>query len=118
MPSRFWMVVPMRRVSQPYIYDLDSNAVPVNRRMIVLARTGVPDAIHTDDTGRIWTAKDEGVVVRSARRNVFEAFDSQSMRYQCDDICGKLCFGRTYTSDPRCAETVKCKARAEGHKPC
>ena len=38
-----------------YVYDLDSDAFPVNRRMIGLARSGVLDGIHIDDAGRIWT---------------------------------------------------------------
>lgn len=61
-----------------YVYDLDEDMFPVNRRMIGLSRTGVPDGIHIDDAGNVWTAEYEGVVVRSPQGKVLGVFNSQA----------------------------------------
>jgi gluconolactonase len=61
-----------------YVYDLDADMFPTNRRMIGLSRTGVPDGIHIDDAGNIWTAEYEGVVVRNPQGKVLGLFNSQA----------------------------------------
>jgi gluconolactonase len=61
-----------------YVYDLDAQMFPTNRRMIGLARTGVPDGLHIDDKGNIWTAEYEGVVVRNHEGRVLGLFNSQA----------------------------------------
>lgn len=61
-----------------YVYDLDEDMFPVNKRMIGIARTGLPDGLHVDDCGRIWTGEYEGVVVRSAQGKVLGIFNSQA----------------------------------------
>ena len=59
-----------------YAYDLDDAALPVNRRVFGLVRTGYADGIHVDDAGRVWTAEGEGVVVRGARGKVLGVFNA------------------------------------------
>ena len=61
-----------------YSYDLDDDAFPINRRMIGISRSGVPDGIHIDDYGRIWTAEYEGVVVRTPTGKVLGLFNSEA----------------------------------------
>lgn len=61
-----------------FAFDLDEDAFPINKRMIGISRTGVPDGIHVDDAGRIWTAEYEGVVVRNAQAKVLGLFNSQA----------------------------------------
>ena len=61
-----------------YAYDLDDDAIPINKRMIGISRTGVPDGIHIDDYGRIWTAEYEGVVVRRPNGKVLGLFNSEA----------------------------------------
>lgn len=59
-----------------YAYDLNEAALPVNRRLFGLARTGYPDGIHVDDAGRVWTAEGEGIVVRGASGRVLGVFNA------------------------------------------
>ena len=59
-----------------YAYDLDDAALPVNKRVFGLVRTGYADGIHVDDAGRVWTAEGEGVVVRSAKGKVLGVFNA------------------------------------------
>ena len=61
-----------------FAFDLDDDAFPINKRMIGISRTGVPDGIHIDDAGRIWTAEYEGVVVRNPEGKVLGLFNSQA----------------------------------------
>lgn len=59
-----------------YAYDLNDAAMPVNRRVFGLVRTGYADGIHVDDAGRVWTAEGEGAVVRSAPGKVLGVFNA------------------------------------------
>lgn len=61
-----------------YVFDLDDDAFPVNKRMIGISRTGIPDGIHIDDAGRIWTGEYEGVVVRNPDGKVIGLFNSEA----------------------------------------
>lgn len=61
-----------------YAYDLNDAALPVNRRLFGLARTGYPDGIHVDDAGRVWTAEGEGIVVRCATGKVLGVFNASA----------------------------------------
>jgi hypothetical protein len=45
-----------------FVYDLDDDAFPINKRMIGISRSGVPDGIHIDDADQTWTGEFEGVV--------------------------------------------------------
>jgi gluconolactonase len=51
---------------------------PVNKRMVGISRRGVPDGIHIDDAGNIWTGEYEGVVVRNPRGKVIGLFNSEA----------------------------------------
>ena len=59
-----------------YVFDLDENMFPVNKKMFGISRTGLADGIHVDDRGRVWTAEYEGVVVRSPSGKVLGVFNS------------------------------------------
>ena len=59
-----------------YAYDLNNAGLPVNKRVFGLVRTGYADGIHVDDTGRVWTAEGEGIVVRSAKGKVLGVFNA------------------------------------------
>ncbi|KAI9642997.1 hypothetical protein NHQ30_008731 [Ciborinia camelliae] len=60
-----------------YKFDLDSNMFPINNRLVGLSRTGIPDGIHIDDKGRIWTAESEGIVVRNDVGKVLGLFNAE-----------------------------------------
>lgn len=49
-----------------YVFDLDENAFPSNRRLFGLAERGIPDGIKLDDAGRVWTGEGDGIVVRNS----------------------------------------------------
>jgi gluconolactonase len=61
-----------------YVFDLDDDAFPINKRMLGISRTGISDGIHIDDAGRIWTAEYEGVVVRNPQGKVLGLFNSMA----------------------------------------
>jgi sugar lactone lactonase YvrE len=42
-----------------FVYDLDENALPVNKCMADISRSRVPDGIHVDGEDRIWTGEFE-----------------------------------------------------------
>ncbi|KAF2174091.1 hypothetical protein M409DRAFT_48970 [Zasmidium cellare ATCC 36951] len=48
-----------------HVYDLDDEGFPVNGRLFGLVRTGFANGLHIDNAGRIWTAENDGVRVRS-----------------------------------------------------
>lgn len=60
-----------------YEFDLDEKAFPVNKRMLGLARKGIPDGMKIDDKGRIWTAEGEGIVVRSQKGQVLGVLNQE-----------------------------------------
>jgi gluconolactonase len=62
-----------------YVYNLDDDAFPVNKRMLGISRSGIPDGIHIDDADRIWTGEYEGVVVRNPRGKVLGLFNSEAI---------------------------------------
>ncbi|KAI1618830.1 hypothetical protein EDD36DRAFT_43572 [Exophiala viscosa] len=49
-----------------FVWDLDDTVTPVSKRMFSLARTGIPDGIKVDRSGRVWTAETEGIMCRDA----------------------------------------------------
>ena len=65
-----------------YAYDLNDAMLPINRRLFGLARTGYPDGIHVDDSGRVWTAEGEGIVVRSPSGKVLAVFNTAAFGIQ------------------------------------
>ncbi|TGO12587.1 hypothetical protein BTUL_0086g00630 [Botrytis tulipae] len=60
-----------------YKFDLDTDMFPINKRLIGISRTGVPDGIHIDDQNRIWTAESEGIVVRNNVGKVLGLFNAE-----------------------------------------
>ncbi|KAF7882796.1 uncharacterized protein EAF02_006159 [Botrytis sinoallii] len=69
-----------------YKFDLDSDVFPINKRLIGIARTGIPDGIHIDDKNRIWTAESEGIVVRN---NVGKVLGFFNVEVFLDDPAGE-----------------------------
>ena len=61
-----------------FVFDLDDDAFPINKRMVGISRSGVPDGIHIDDADRIWTGEYEGIVVRNAQGKVLGLFNSEA----------------------------------------
>ena len=60
-----------------YSFDLDDDLFPINKRMLGISRRGVPDGLHVDDAGRVWTGEYEGIVVRSSKGKVIGVFNSE-----------------------------------------
>jgi len=60
-----------------FVYDLDDTLTPVNRRVFGYAREGIADGIHVDDSGRVWTAEYEGVVVRTPAGKILGIFNTE-----------------------------------------
>ena len=53
-----------------YVFDLDHEVRPVNKRLFAYARSGIPDGLHVDDKGRVWTGEGDGIVIRSSAGKV------------------------------------------------
>ena len=62
-----------------FVYDLNDDAFPVNKRMLGISRSGIPDGIHIDDADRIWSGEYEGVVVRNSQGKVLGLFNSEAI---------------------------------------
>jgi gluconolactonase len=62
-----------------FVYDLDDDAFPVNKYMLGISRSGIPDGIHIDDANRICTGEFEGVVVRNSQGEVLGLFNSEAI---------------------------------------
>ncbi|ESZ97128.1 hypothetical protein SBOR_2486 [Sclerotinia borealis F-4128] len=60
-----------------YKFDLDENMFPINKRLVGISRTGIPDGIYVDDKNRIWTAESEGIVVRNDAGKVLGLFNAE-----------------------------------------
>ena len=61
-----------------YVFDLDGQGFPSNKRLFGYARYGNPDGIHIDDYGRVWTAEFEGIVVRSENGKILGLFNAEA----------------------------------------
>lgn len=53
-----------------YVFDLGGDGFPRNKRLFGLAERGIPDGLHIDDNGRVWTGEADGIVVRSEEGKV------------------------------------------------
>jgi gluconolactonase len=60
-----------------YSFDLDEDLFPINKRMLGISRRGVPDGLHVDDGGNIYTGEYEGIVVRSPKGKVIGVINSE-----------------------------------------
>ncbi|KAH8701082.1 hypothetical protein BGW36DRAFT_460139 [Talaromyces proteolyticus] len=47
-----------------YVFDLNEDGIPHNKRLFGIAQRGIPDGMHVDDDGRVWTGEQDGIVVR------------------------------------------------------
>ncbi|KAJ5612846.1 hypothetical protein N7510_006040 [Penicillium lagena] len=47
-----------------YVFDLNDDGFPHNKRLFGIAQRGIPDGLHLDDNGRVWTGEQDGIVVR------------------------------------------------------
>ncbi len=47
-----------------YAYDLNEDALPINRRIFSVSSLGIPDGIRVDKNDRVWTAEGDGINVR------------------------------------------------------
>lgn len=47
-----------------YAYDLDSEGLPMNRRVFSVSSFGIPDGIKVDGFQRVWTGENDGINVR------------------------------------------------------
>ncbi|CAF0928530.1 unnamed protein product [Rotaria sordida] len=48
-----------------YAYDLNEDALPINRRVFSISSLGIPDGIRIDKADRVWTAEGDGINVRN-----------------------------------------------------
>ena len=62
-----------------FVFDLNGEGWPVNKRLFGVARTGVPDGIKVDDFGRVWTSEGEGIGVRNAMGKVIGLFNAETI---------------------------------------
>jgi gluconolactonase len=62
-----------------FVYDLGDDAFPVNKYMLGISCSGIPDGIHIDDANRICTGEFERVVVRNSQGKVLELFNSEAI---------------------------------------
>ncbi|KAF2102043.1 hypothetical protein NA57DRAFT_8678, partial [Rhizodiscina lignyota] len=62
-----------------WLYDLDEEARPVNKRLFGFARAGGIDGMHIDDAGRIWTGEGEGIVIRNEAGKVIGLVNSNPL---------------------------------------
>ncbi|CAK3814130.1 Hypothetical predicted protein [Lecanosticta acicola] len=58
-----------------YEFDLNDQGKPLNGRLFTLVRTGIANGLHVDNAGRIWTAEDDGIVVRSPGGRLLGTFN-------------------------------------------
>lgn len=57
-------------------FELDADCNPGNKQLFALTRSGIPDGIHVDDFGRVWTAESNGIVVRNSRGRELGVFNA------------------------------------------
>jgi gluconolactonase len=69
-----------------FVYDLNSEGWPVNKRLFGISRTGVPDGIKVDDFGRVWTGEGEGIVVRNMMGKVIGLFNAETLLVKGEGI--------------------------------
>jgi gluconolactonase len=48
-----------------YVFDLDEEGFPSNKRLFGIPERGIADGLHLDDFGRVWSAEGDGIVVRN-----------------------------------------------------
>jgi gluconolactonase len=59
-----------------YVFDLDDNGFPSNRRLFGIAERGIADGLHLDAAGRVWTGEADGIVVRNSGGKVIGMFNA------------------------------------------
>lgn len=59
-----------------FVYDLDAEMRPVNKRMFSMARFAGPDGLHLDDAGRVWLFEGDGIYVRNSEGKLLGVFNA------------------------------------------
>lgn len=62
-----------------YSFGLDEDVFPTTKRLLGIARNGVPDGVKVDDAGRVWTGESEGIVVRKSSGKVIGVFNAETL---------------------------------------
>lgn len=62
-----------------YVFDLNEDLIPINKRLFGFSRARAPDGMKVDVLGRVWTAEGEGVVVRNEKGKVLGVFNSKAL---------------------------------------
>lgn len=80
-PPAYYTGSPIPATGSPAIYsfDIDEDLFAVKKRILGIARSGIPDGIKVDDAGRIWTGESEGIVVRSPSGKVIGVFNAETL---------------------------------------
>ncbi|QDS75156.1 hypothetical protein FKW77_008172 [Venturia effusa] len=60
-----------------YQYHLTPDGYPTNKKLVSFAGRGIPDGIHIDDAGRIWTGESAGIAVRSPNGRLLGIFNAE-----------------------------------------
>jgi gluconolactonase len=62
-----------------FVFDLNDEGWPVNKRLFGISRTGIPDGIKVDDCGRVWTGEGEGIVIRNSQGKIIGLFNAETL---------------------------------------
>lgn len=62
-----------------YAYDLNSDALPINRRIFSVSSLGIPDGIKVDNDGRVWTGEADGINVRDKQGTLLGVILGQNL---------------------------------------
>lgn len=63
-----------------FVFDINPEGWPVDKRLFGLARTEVLDGIKVHDMGRVWTGEGNGIVVRDRGRTVLGVFNMETLQ--------------------------------------
>ena len=53
-----------KNINIVYVYDINGDGLPINRRIFSVSSFGSPDGIKVDKEDRVWTAEGDGINVR------------------------------------------------------
>ncbi|KAK3648581.1 hypothetical protein LTR56_007407 [Elasticomyces elasticus] len=73
-----------------YVFDLDVDAQPSNRKLFGFAERGISDGIHIDDAGRVWTGEADGIFVRSPQGRILGFVNAQAILSEEEMVQGYM----------------------------